>query len=220
MGALALFLHQYAQCYTRPTGDTPASPISRQAEGLSLRRWLVLVGPVVRFWWMWFQAVENTACPAIRAKALAPSELSCQQPAPVLDLLNMFPRPGTKDQMWLVTLEGKPAVCIPRGLGLSSFPPSQALHPLSTGSTQFLSTLQRPKKDCRVPNVQFYGMKTLGRGNNNKVNATLPFLCGYVIRGQAALSGRAGRRLGGQRCTLHALKGWWGGSPLPAVRRL
>ena len=76
-----MFLHQCAQRYTRPAGDTPASPTSWQAEGLGLRKWLILVRPVVCFWWMWFRAVENTACHAIRAKALEPSKLSCQQPA-------------------------------------------------------------------------------------------------------------------------------------------
>ena len=174
LGTLPLFLHQGAQCYTRPAGDTPSSPTSRQAEGLGLRRWLVLVRPVVCFWWMWFRVVENMACPAIRAKALAPSKLSCQQPAPVLDLLNMFPGQGTKDQMRLVTLEGKPAVCIPRGLGLSSFPPSQPLHPLSTGSTQLLNTLQRPKKDCRVPNVQFMAWKHLAEETITKSTPPCP----------------------------------------------
>lgn len=79
----------------------------------------------------------------------------------------------------------------------SSFSP---LHPLTTGntlSTQFSKSQERSQSSQRA----VYGLKTLGRRNNNKVNATSPFPCAYVIKGQTAVSGRAGRGLGTQLCT-------------------
>lgn len=88
---------------------------------------LILVRPVVCLGRMWCQAAEDSACTAITAESPASSKPCYKQPDWVLYLLNMFPRQGTKDQMRLVTLEGRLAACDPRGLCLSS---SSSPHPL------------------------------------------------------------------------------------------
>lgn len=78
---------------------------------------------------------KNMACDAVSARGLTPLKHFYKQPDPVLYLLNMFPEQGTKDQMQLVTPEGKLVICIPRRLCLlpfSSFPSSPfSPHPLS-----------------------------------------------------------------------------------------
>lgn len=148
------------------------------------------------FGWTWLRAVESTVCSAITAEGLAPSKHVCKHPAPVLYLSNMFPRWGRKGQTRLVTLERTVAVCVPRGLRLLLFFSSAPSHHRKH-SKQFSKSQERSQSSQRA----VYGLKTLGRRNNNKVNATSPFPCGYVIKGQTAVSGRAGRGLGTQLCT-------------------
>ena len=150
------------------------------------------------------------ACPAITAEVLLPSKHLYKQPDPVLYLLNMFPKQGTRDQIQLVTLERKLAVCVQRQLCLlfSSHAPSPHL---SQDEAFFPKQFSKSKK---LIAKLVMCMRTLGRGNNNKVNATLPILCGYIIKRQTAVSCRAMRGLGRQlhthRCP-RAPSRWWGG---------
>lgn len=109
----------------------------------SVPQQLILVWPVVCFGGCGF---KNMAYTTITAEGLLPSKHFYKQPDPVLYLLNMFPRQGTRDQIQLVTLERKLAVCVQRQLCLLLFSsPAPSPH-LSQDEAFFPKQFSKSKK--------------------------------------------------------------------------
>lgn len=108
----------------------------------SVPQQLILVWPVACFGGC---GSRNMACTAIIAEGLLPSKHFYKQPEPVLYLLNMFPRQGTRDQIQLVTLERKLAVCVQRQLCLLLFSSHTPSHTSLKMKQSFLSNFQSPK---------------------------------------------------------------------------